>query len=392
MANSVLETFYILFKTNSEEVKKGSKDIEKAVGGAEKGFSGADKQATDLGKSFNALTSKAVAAFGAIFSVNKIMSGIGATAREATSLAVMGGALGESATELVNWSRAVAVTGGTTEAFLGSINALNTGLTDAFLSGDNSTTAALRKLGVVALDEFDKMKTVLDLLPELADAFERKKLNREAAFSMGRALGLDDATILLIMRGRTEVEKLVAIQRRQNSLSKDQREDLRLLDAAAKSFGFAMTDFFGAIGSDAVIGFQAASAFLDDMNKDLELAKERWQVVRDIAEFISDTVPGFIKKAIAPVGEHGRVLPEGHREARRQKDIAFFESLNTTYLGLLSGGAGPGVGGGATTVNVDNIMIETQATDAKGIAGSIRDELQNQLNNAFDSVDNGVGG
>ena len=73
---SVLDTFYILFKTNADDVKKGMKEVDKAAKETEKSLKNSNEQAETLGKSFLKIVEGAGAMAGAYTAFNFIKNGV----------------------------------------------------------------------------------------------------------------------------------------------------------------------------------------------------------------------------------------------------------------------------------------------------------------------------
>lgn len=226
---SVLETFYVLFKSDAEDVEEGAEKAADATDKLEKSIGGADKGSAELGKKFNTLATNAVAAFGSVFAVTQLIAGARGIANQSTELGVLSDILGESSAEITNWGRAVENMGGNAEAFQGTLRGLNASLTDALVGGPNDASKALGILKVSMLDATGNLRPVLDILPEVAEAFS--ELSRTDALALGRLLGLDDGTILLMSQGEAGVRALVARQRELNMITDEETEALRFLNA-----------------------------------------------------------------------------------------------------------------------------------------------------------------
>ena len=237
---SVLDTFYILFKSDASEVEKGTKKAKESVDGLESGLAGADKTSISLGKKFNMLASQALGAFATIYSVTQLLSSARGVVEQSTELGVLSDVLGDSASEIVNWGRVIEGVGGTAKAFEGSIRGLGAGMKDAILNTGNDTVKALQQVGVSLLDSEKKMRTVLQVLPLIARDFS--KISKEAAFAKGKALGLDDSTIRVLIKGEAAVLALVARQRGMNKVTDDQRDKLMQLNVVWREFKNLVSD------------------------------------------------------------------------------------------------------------------------------------------------------
>ena len=91
------------------------------------------------------------------------------------------------------------------------MSALSASLYKIQTLGNNELSENLSRLGVSAFQQNGLAKSVLTLLPEIAEGFTR--VAKAEAFVVGRNLGLDDHTIRLLRRGKDEVLALVQAQR-----------------------------------------------------------------------------------------------------------------------------------------------------------------------------------
>lgn len=120
--------------------------------------------------------------------------------------------LGTGADTLSRWAGAVRQSGGTTEGFLGTMQGLSQSLTELKLTGNTGILPYLQALGVSVADTNGKAKPLEQILGDIGDKLN-KLPNRQDAFNIGRNLGIDDGTINLLLKGRSEVEKLLASQK-----------------------------------------------------------------------------------------------------------------------------------------------------------------------------------
>lgn len=162
---AVLDTFYILFKSNSKD--------------AEKGFDSVNKSIVRMDQSLNRFAKKWL-------SLYAVFAGLTNAVSYAFNLTQTSQALAVNIEELDAWGSALKKTGGNAESFAKVLESLSTHL--------NTTP-----------------KIALQVLPKLADQFS--KLNRIQALQYGKLIGLDTPTILLLQQGRREVEALIARQK-----------------------------------------------------------------------------------------------------------------------------------------------------------------------------------
>lgn len=120
--------------------------------------------------------------------------------------------LGTGADTLSRWAGAVRQSGGTTEGFLGTMQGLSQSLTELKLTGNTGILPYLQALGVSVADTNGKAKPLEQILGDIGEKLNALP-NRQDAFNIGRNLGIDDGTINLLLKGRTEVERLLASQK-----------------------------------------------------------------------------------------------------------------------------------------------------------------------------------
>lgn len=120
--------------------------------------------------------------------------------------------LGVGADTLSRWAGAVRQSGGTTESFLGTMQGLSQSLTELKLTGTTGILPYLQALGVSVADTNGKAKPLEQILGDIGEKLNALP-NRQDAFNIGRNLGIDDGTINLLLKGRTEVERLLASQK-----------------------------------------------------------------------------------------------------------------------------------------------------------------------------------
>lgn len=138
--------------------------------------------------------------------------------------------LNESVSNISAWSNAAEQAGGTAEGLQGTMDMLSKSQTDLMLTGQSGLIPYFSALGVSMTDAEGKARPVSDILLDLSDRFS--KMPRTTANNMGRMMGIDQGTMYLLLKGRTEVETLIARQKEYAAVTKQQAEQasrLRLL-------------------------------------------------------------------------------------------------------------------------------------------------------------------
>jgi hypothetical protein len=191
---SILETFYVLFKSNSTELIKGNDEVEKSTKKLQNKLNQVEDASTRVGQSFLSMAAGFTALLASAFSVHKLVTGFSDTLDYANKLNLLSKQLNIGVSDLDAWSQAVKFAGGTTEGFISSLQSLSQHL------GGNAQVA-------------------FKALPLLADAFT--KLGRVRSQQYGKMLGLDQSTIFLLQQGRREVEDVIKKMKEFGVVSKE---------------------------------------------------------------------------------------------------------------------------------------------------------------------------
>lgn len=132
------------------------------------------------------------------------------------------------------WSNAAELAGGSAEGLQGTMDMLSKSQTELQLTGQSSLIPYFSALGVSLADTQGKARPVNELLLDLSDRFS--KMDRTTANNMGRMMGLDQGTMQLLLKGRSEVELMIARQKEYGAVTKQQAEEAgRLRNAMVAS-------------------------------------------------------------------------------------------------------------------------------------------------------------
>ena len=112
MSGSIINTFYMLYKSNAEAVIKGNKDVEKSTKDTEKALKNSNEEAYKLGASFEKMADKAAGFFGAYVGFSVLKTGISDAIALNTQIYTTAKLYGESARQLKLLGQASAEAGG----------------------------------------------------------------------------------------------------------------------------------------------------------------------------------------------------------------------------------------------------------------------------------------
>jgi len=391
-----LETLYIEVKLQTDEVKKGVEQLQSQIQKLEEGFQDLSKAGDKVAESFRSVIRGTAQMFAGYVGFKALLSGANGAIQAIRDVGAASRELNVDVTALDAWGHAVQRMGGSAQQFQGSLKSL----------ADHFGTT-----GEVALR----------VLPRLADLFS--KLNPRQAQLYGKSLGLDLSTILLLQQGRREVEAVVTQQQRLGLVTKEQTEITRKFDNALYDASRAYQTFYRELALPLLPGITAGINYFIE-HKDVVEDSFRAMALGVTALTIAlVSLGGPITKAAAAIttlaAGYG-LLKEDIKYFEEGKDSAIGQALgfvpNPTTLdqglknyaaqstgnfllsipGQVFGAVGQafGIGGGGTEqrteVNIDNVNVNTAATDADGVAAAVKGSLQQQLSQLNSHVDNGV--
>lgn len=193
------------FRKTQEEALKSGKAIEKA----------SERVTQYLGKMRSQAVQFAAAAFGA----NGIREFVQQVTTSNAALDRSARMLGTTTEGLSLWRGAAVLAGGTAQGMQSSIAGLVAEFQNFALTGQSSTIPYFRALGVQVADVNGKMRPFQDVMIDLADAFA--KLDPERAAAFGRALGFDEGTINLLIKGSAGVKVLLGDMEKLSVVNKE---------------------------------------------------------------------------------------------------------------------------------------------------------------------------
>lgn len=391
---SILENFYILFKSDSKDVKKGAKEAEKATEGLNKKLSTADKKSEQVGKSFLDLSRSAMGAFAGVVSVGTAFASLRNAVAQVDELGQVSRLLNVNAEDLDAWGHAVQRSGGNAKQFQSTVSGLSKTL--------NATPS-----------------TAIKALPAIAESLGR--MNQAQADLFGRSLGIDQSTIRFLQQGRGEVERII---KKQKELGLITKEDT----IVTKKFNDAVYDL-GRVFNN--LSRQVALPALPALTKTFDYLIDHKQLVEGAFIAIGAGLSAFALKlaksnpyifaaasaisAFSLAYEDYQKFKEGQPSAIEEGFKKFDqeasgvekllnkiapsflndESLNRfskkfMHLPRFLGGEGFKTQQGNTDINIGDVTIKTRATNGEEIAQTFTQELMQKLTQANSNFDNGV--
>ena len=215
------------FSTGKNKVDKGLKDT-----GAEADKTGAKLKKTgkDGAEGFENVAKSATKFLAIIGGTMAVKRFIEQTVESSAALDRLSQNLSANVSTVSAWSNAAELAGGSASGLQGTMDMLSKSQTELQLTGQSGLIPYFSALGLSLADTQGKAKPVNDLLLELSDRFS--KMDRTTANNMGRMMGLDQGTMQLLLKGRSEVELMIKRQKEFGAVTKKQAEESSRLKLA----------------------------------------------------------------------------------------------------------------------------------------------------------------
>lgn len=213
MAEQVIDTVVTKFVADVKDYMSGAKEVStslKVLGGL--AGTVAVGISTVLGTAFSRLNDMA---------------------EESTEFNRFAKSIGMSIEKLQQWEYAVSQTGGSLKSLQGSLAGLTTKLDAIPLQGNSPVLVMLNRLGINAYSAGGGIKKASDILLELSSRM--KGMSNSQAYTIGKMLGIDTATIQLLQKGRREVESLLKKGKETSVYTKEYADRLEKLKIAQEN-------------------------------------------------------------------------------------------------------------------------------------------------------------
>ena len=234
---TIIDSLVVELGLDPKKFSSGEKEAEASLGkldqAASKTGKNIEKGADNMAASFSKLRNQALGFGAALLGASGIKDFIQNTVRSSNEIGRFSQITGTSVKTLSAWRNVAEQTGGTAEGITGTIRGITNQLQQFSLTGESSAIPYFRALEISVTDSNNQFKSATQLLLEMADAKKRLNLSDARFASIATALGVDDATITLLLRGRGAMEGLIAAQEKVGLVSK---EDIAAADALTKSW------------------------------------------------------------------------------------------------------------------------------------------------------------
>jgi hypothetical protein len=356
----VIEELVVALGLDAKDFKG---DIDNTVNSLDKLDKKTKSASQSMGAAIGSVAKKYLGLYAIIMMIRKTVGGIGTTADETRRLANESENLGRSAPGLRNWQNAIEALGGTAEEATGSVESFQKSLFDLVAKGQMSgNLEMLARLGVRFQDQRGHARDFDEVAKDTAAALNRNVANgtltRAEAYQAGREAGFDNTAVTAMLNGTLAGELA-----RARGLRQVTPEDIAKQSEYARDKTRAAQATFANVGMPAAtMGAEAGDTVVDAFQRFIEwiTSPSRWW--------------------------NGNADPAAPATAQRAANPAAYPGNGTVPDNWLTrmAPAPPTplvqAGGGSVnnTTNVGTVVIQSQASDARGIARDFGKELRKQ--------------
>lgn len=227
----LLDTFTILFEADSKKLKEGLEDSRKEADKLNDQLKQADdnaqKTTTSLGSAF-----KAVAALAAGFlAVGSAKATFAETVADLATIGRTADSLGLAVEDVDAFGRSMVAMGGDAQGARDSLVDMAESIGEAIQDTESGRAKVYASMGIHLKDVNGQAITATEGMLRLAEAVQG--MSKEEAIFRIKELGItDNRTVELILKGRKEMERMLAVQKEQSGVTKEAVENAAKYNAA----------------------------------------------------------------------------------------------------------------------------------------------------------------
>lgn len=223
---SILDTFYILFKTDADKAAEDIKKVDNASDQAEDGLKKVDKAVSGVGSSFLAMARNLAAPLLTLASVGSVLSVALERAAAVRELDQFSSKLNASISDVDAFQRSVKAMGGETAAALDSLVKIGEKVNEAFSDKESGAAKDFKEWGLAFKNTKGEAFGASEAMIALAGNLE--KVSRAEALARIKKLGIEDAgTIDLLLKGRVALEERIRAEKELGVVTEEQARQTR---------------------------------------------------------------------------------------------------------------------------------------------------------------------
>ena len=271
-----IDELFISLGLKTDGVKKGAKEAESAISG----------MTSSIVAKLGVLSAGAAAAL-------SIFSRFGEYVAQADAMGKLADALDVDIEKMHAWGEAAARAGGSVEGFQGSLQSLTAQLARQATTGTSRAARLLEGVGIDA-GEVGRQRQAFDVMMELAEKAET--MGKQEFFGLGRSLGLDQGTIMLLQQGRAALKEQIRLQKEFGVYTKEDAKVTANWNDRVADFGQVMKSFSAIIFR---MVLPAMTKFVEYVNKAVAFLRKHEKFVQAFFIGLAAVITGVLLPALA---------------------------------------------------------------------------------------------
>ena len=271
-----IDELFIALGLKTDGVKKGAKEAESAISG----------MTSSIVAKLGVLSAGAAAAL-------SIFSRFGEYVAQADAMGKLANALDVDIEKMHAWGEAAARAGGSVEGFQGSLQSLTTQLARQATVGTSRAAKMLEGVGIDA-GEIGRQRQAFDVMMDLAEKAET--MGKQEFFGLGRSLGLDQGTIMLLQQGRSALKEQIRLQKEFGVYTKEDAKLTADWNDRVADFGQVMKSFSAIIFR---MILPAMTKFVEYVNKAVAFLRKHEKFVQAFFIGLAAVITTILLPALA---------------------------------------------------------------------------------------------
>lgn len=271
-----IDEIFIALGLKTDGVKQGAKEAESAISG----------MTSSIVAKLGVLSAGAAAAL-------SIFSRFGEYVGQADAMGKLANALDVDIEKMHAWGEAAARAGGSVEGFQSSLEQMQGQLSRIALTGTSRMKTIFEGAGIDA-GELGRQRDSFAVMMDLAEKAET--MSKAEFFGLGRSLGLDRGTIMLLQQGRTALKDAIQAQKEFGVYSKEDAKITADWNDRVADFGQVMKSF-SAIVFRMVL--PAMTKFVEIVNKTVAFLRRHEKFVQAFFIGLATVITAVLLPALA---------------------------------------------------------------------------------------------
>ena len=271
-----IDEIFISLGLKTDGVKQGAKEAESAISGMTSAIT------TKLG----VLSAAAAAAF-------SVFSRFGEYVGQADAMGKLANALDVDIEKMHAWGEAAARAGGSVEGFQSSLEQMQGQLSRIALTGTSRMKKVFEGAGIDA-GELGRQRDSFAVMMDLAEKAET--MSKAEFFGLGRSIGLDRGTLMLLQQGRAALKSAIQAQKEFGVYTKEDAKVTADWNDRVADFGQVMKSFSAIIFR---MVLPAMTKFVEYVNKAVAFLRKHEKFVQAFFIGLAAVITGVLLPALA---------------------------------------------------------------------------------------------